>query len=328
LHHFSERSFKRLAVKPCQPFSFVWHCRRASRPDKIFEFSRNANPSRDTICLGFVVPGFSTELGFAFRVLISIPELFMKRLCLALLLLLGYSFSLIAQTSPTATSAQTGAATEKPETFEANTILLADLATTVDASKARPGDVVKATLRGDTWGPTQKLLLGGSTLIGHVVEAHGRTRENPESKLALCFDKAVSKDGSERQLNLTVYNLVVIEPVMRPIAKDDGLSSLNDSMARAAGPVSSGAPNGRYPDRATSQPAVQEPIWSRQRTPSSSRGPSSISHSGIPGVELASMSLASQSFSIFTSTHHDVKLKKHMLIYLQVVPAESSGSQR
>ena len=258
----------------------------------------------------------------------------MKRLCLALLLLLGYSFSLIAQTSPAATSAQAGAATDKPETFEANTTLLADLVTTVDAGKAKPGDIVKAILRGDTWGPTKKLLPGGSTLFGHVVEAHGRTKENPESKLALCFDKAVSKDGSEVPLNLTLSNLEVIEPVMRPIARDDGLASLNDSMARATGPVSNGGgtlapPSGRYnPDQVTSQPAVHEPIGTGRSTPSSSRGPSSIRHSGIPGVELTSTPLASQSFSVFTSTHHDVKLKKHMLLYLQAVPAEGSGSQQ
>jgi len=259
---------------------------------------------------------------FAFGVLIiiiAILELFMKRLCLALLLLPGYGIFLTAQTSPAAASAQVGAATDRPETFAANTTLLAELITPVDAGKAKPGDIVKARLRGDTWGPTKKLLSGGSTLTGHVVEAHARSRENPESKLTLCFDKAVNKDGGEVPLNLTVSNLEMVQPVFTSVPKDDGLSSLNNSMARATGPVSNGslAPNGRYPDQVPSHSTIQEPIWSK--------GPAATSysrHSGIPDVELSSTSLASQSISALTSTRHDVKLKKHMLIYLQVVPAE------
>jgi len=44
--------------------------------------------------------------------------------------------------------------------------------------------------------------------------------------------------------------------------------------------------------------------------------------SGLPDVELASAPREAQRFIVLTSTQHDVKLKRHLLVYLRVAPAE------
>ena len=46
-----------------------------------------------------------------------------------------------------------------------------------------------------------KVILPQKTIVvGHVVEAQPRTKDNPESKLTIAFDKAVLKDGSDLPL--------------------------------------------------------------------------------------------------------------------------------
>jgi hypothetical protein len=158
-----------------------------------------------------------------------------------------------------------GAATE-PLTLEPDTVLLAELQTAVDAGDAQPGDAITARVIGHTWRPTKGLLPAGSTLSGRVVEVRARGPQAPESKLAICFDRAVLRDGSTVPLNLIVSNFA--EP---------------------------------RPTRALASPA---------------------SPSGIPEVELASPPREAQRFIVLTSTQHDVKLKRHLLVYLRVAPAE------
>src|SRR5262249_31784756 len=108
----------------------------------------------------------------------------MREAYLAPLWMLGYGDS-----SEGAKRSQQPAATE-PLTLEPDTVLLAELQTAVDASDAKPGDAITARVIGHTWRPTKGLLPAGSTLSGRVVEVRTRTQQDPESRLAICFDQA------------------------------------------------------------------------------------------------------------------------------------------
>jgi hypothetical protein len=194
-----------------------------------------------------------------------LEKVVMREAYLAPLWMLGYGDS-----PPESKSKQPGAVAE-PLTLEPDTVLLAELQTSVDASDAKPGDPITARVIGHTWRPTKGLLPAGSALSGRVMEVRARSQQDPESRLAICFDQAVLKDGSTVPLNLVVSNFAEPRPAVC-----------------AAVDSTSGA-------------------------------------SGLRDVELASAPREAQHFIVLTSTQHDVKLKRHLLVYLRVAPTEKEA---
>jgi hypothetical protein len=240
----------------------------------------------------------------------------MRKIFLGLLVLGSGSF-IFAQGGSTFSAPQ-------QESMEQGTLLMAELSGSVDAAKAKTGDLITAKVRDKA----QDLLPAGATLIGHVIEAHGRSKEDPQSKLSISFDKARLKDGTEKPLNLLVEFFQAPTPppmAVRP-SGDDQLASLNSSMSRAAGPTTDSiggrtSPPAAAPDRNTGYNAspVQSPLWNQR-----SRMPEGMAPSGLPDVALAPVKKSSQSFTVLTSSRREVKLPKHVLLYLMVV---SDGSQ-
>lgn len=229
-------------------------------------------------------------------------------------LILGSSLLALAQS----TSPATNPTQSQKEAFEPDTVLMVELNSSLDARQAKPGQSITGTLRGDIWGKTTILLPTGSELIGHVVEAHGHTKESPESKLSVCFDKAHLKDGTEMSLNLVIRDLQIPLEVYPIGTGGDGLGSLNASMGRAgAAPVSPSGPMGNRP----SVSAMNIPPFYTQ--PATIRG----GPSGIPDVDLVSTKQQSGSFSVLTSTRHEIKLKKHYLVFLVPVLPEDQPTK-
>jgi hypothetical protein len=241
-----------------------------------------------------------------------------------LFLILGSSLLISAQSGSSATSPSQS----QKETFEPDTVFMVELNSSLDAAQTKPGQIITGTLHGDIWGKTIMLLPTGSKLIGHVVEAHGRSKETPESRLSVCFDKAHLKDGTEMSLNLIIRDLQVPPDVYVIRTGDDGLASLNASMSRAAGPTTDGHSTS-YPSSSSgpissnghlgtgsSAPANRNipPSYKQPMTINGAGGPS-----GLPDVDLVSTKQEPASFSLLTSTRREVKLKKHYIVFL--VPA-------
>src|SRR5205807_5779799 len=67
----------------------------------------------------------------------------------------------------------------------------------VDSGRSKPGDPVSArtTQNARTEGGTS--IPKGSTLMGHVSDAHAAAEGQPGSSMGIVFDKAVTRDGHE-----------------------------------------------------------------------------------------------------------------------------------
>jgi hypothetical protein len=101
-------------------------------------------------------------------------------------------------TSSTAapTQAQTGV-----QKIDPGTLIQVEMNSGIDVKKAHAGDIFRTRL----WEAVRsgdKIILPQKTIVvGHVVEARPRTKDNPESRLTIAFDKTVLKDGSEVPLH-------------------------------------------------------------------------------------------------------------------------------
>lgn len=93
-------------------------------------------------------------------------------------------------------AAQTAGATDAPA-LEDGSILYAELSKTVDAKKAKAGDPVSAVLLADVLSHGKIVARRDSKLVGHVTEAQPHSKDNPESRLGIVFDKVILKGGQE-----------------------------------------------------------------------------------------------------------------------------------
>jgi len=97
--------------------------------------------------------------------------------------------------------------------LETGSILYAELTKTVDAKKAKVGDPVSAVLVADVLSHGKIVVRHDSKLLGHVTEVQVHTKEAPESRLGIVFDKAITKAGDVPFQSL----LLAIRPGERPV---------------------------------------------------------------------------------------------------------------
>jgi hypothetical protein len=99
------------------------------------------------------------------------------------------------------TSASTAAQTSPQIKIGSGILIQVEMNSDVDAKKAHAGDIFRTSLWEAVRSGDKIILPQKTTVIGHVVDARPRTKDNPESRLTIAFDKAVLKDGSELPLH-------------------------------------------------------------------------------------------------------------------------------
>lgn len=188
---------------------------------------------------------------------------------------------------------------QPPVHLENGSILYAELAKTVDAKKAKVGDPVSAVLVADVLAHGKIVLRHDSKLLGHVTEVQIHTKEAPESRLGIVFDKAVTKGGEVPFQSL----LLAIRPGEHPVVEIPTAPSPSNS----GGPVPS--PQGyNVPHRAN--PSLNDPIRPRDRV---------VATNGLSDIEGLSLSSSDNGGSqTVVSTKRTVKLESGIKIELRV----------
>jgi hypothetical protein len=133
-------------------------------------------------------------------------------------------FSAYSQ-QPTASTAQT----PTPAKISPGTLIQAEMSNDVDAKKAHAGDIFRARVWGEVRSGDKIILPQKTVLVGHVLDAQPHTKDNPESKLTIAFDKAVLKDGSELPLR-GIVERVQLSPMAVAVATDANARSYNPGL--------------------------------------------------------------------------------------------------
>jgi hypothetical protein len=132
-----------------------------------------------------------------------------------------------------ATPAQT------PVRLENGSILFAELTKTVDAKKAKIGDPVNAVLVADVLAHGKIVARHDAKLLGHVTEAQVHSKETPESRLGIAFDKVITKDGEEPFES----KLIAIRPAEHPVVEIPNAPSPMNNSAQRRYPSAPGTDN-------------------------------------------------------------------------------------
>jgi len=226
----------------------------------------------------------------------------------------------LAQTSTSEQSSATRSA-ENQVRFTPGSELRAVLDKTVDAKKAKEGDVVHAKTLDEIKSGTQVIAPRGSRVIGHVVAATPHGKDTP-SRLEIAFDKLELENGSEVPLQATIQALS--NPLNNMSAGYDNagppMGGGNSPMGGGNSPVGGGARTGGMQP---SQPAGAPNAGnmgnaggaSSQNAPS---GGISSNAQGVQGISGVSLSPGPAHDSMLTSEKHNVKLEGGTQMVLRV----------
>ena len=190
--------------------------------------------------------------------------------------------------------------------LETGSILYAELTKAVDAKKAKPGDPVTAVLVSDVLAHGKVVLRHDSKLLGHVTEAQIHSKDTPESRLGIVFDKVVTKEGEVPFES----KLLAIRPAERPVFDvPQGPSPMSNS---AQAPMQGGYPSpqgaGSNAPRRTN-PSLGDKMKSRDRE---------IAPTGPTDIDGLSLSSGANGAQTIVSMQRTVKLDSGVKVELRV----------
>jgi hypothetical protein len=141
----------------------------------------------------------------------------------------------------TSTSASSSASTNSGSAnagLSSGTTFNTSLTKPVDAKKAKAGDKVEAKTTEAVKAGKKTVLPKGTKLVGHVTQASARAKGDAESSLAIAFDRAILKDGTEVPLNVGIQALATSETMVSGSEAD--ADSFGTAGAGAAGTARGG----------------------------------------------------------------------------------------
>lgn len=228
---------------------------------------------------------------------------------MAVLALMAWVAPAGAQTDPAknpispATALQAAPA---PLRLENGSILYAELSKTVDARKAKVGDPVAAVLVADVLAHGKIVVRHDSKLVGHVTEVRPHSKETPESRLGIVFDKVILKSGEVPFQS----QLLAIRPAEHPAF----------DVPKAPSPMSNSSTepmqNQHYPSpqRPNLRPRINRPLGDAMKSPD--REMTKTGPTDIDGLSLSSP--ANGGAQSIVSTQRTVKLESGVRIELRV----------
>ena len=151
--------------------------------------------------------------------------------------------------SPTVANSRKASAPQAAEeagSLPSGAALFAELDSALDSKKAKTGDPVTARTTRDVKYNGKVILSRNTKLLGHVTQASARSKGDPDSTLAIQFDKAVPKKGPEVLLKLMVRAIAAPERYTPSSGSDQNMVNLGTQTSPMGSPRSTmpgSAPN-------------------------------------------------------------------------------------
>lgn len=232
-----------------------------------------------------------------------------------------------AQPSTPGTSPRAGAA--QPTRIAPGSVIPVQLTKTVDAKKAKNGDQVLAKVTMDMKTQSGDVLVPKDTkVIGHVTEAQARSKEQKESQLAIAFDHAVTKDGMDMQLPMSIQAVIGQQQNQADQSGGAPAEGGGGGGAPSAGSAPSGGSGGRSGSGMNgssgastgSPPATPSAGSGQTANAGSSRPPINAQTQGVIGISNLTLSPAANAAqgSVMTSEKNNVKLESGTMLLLKV----------
>jgi len=123
------------------------------------------------------------------------------------------------------------------------TTIVAELTNSVNAKNAKVGDRIECMVNQDLLYQGKVIIPRNAKVIGHVTEAEGSTKEHPESRLGLTFEKILLKDKKELLFQWPAIVVALAPPITRTVRTNTKVGDMPLQMEKG-GQASPGSPGG------------------------------------------------------------------------------------
>jgi hypothetical protein len=202
----------------------------------------------------------------------------------------------------------------QPLLLDNGTVMYLELSKSLDAKKAKPGDQVRASLLADVLSHGKIVLRQDAKLIGHITEAQPFSKDKPESRLGIVFDKVLRKGGQEMAFNSV---LLAIRPAPRL-----QVDSVSAPAPPGTNPANTAPTERHYPVPRTPGP----PTPPSDRDPSSRKDRAALRNGGsgpdIQPTDIEGLSLQPSTDGanpVVVSFKNNVKLESGVRLELRVI---------
>ena len=224
------------------------------------------------------------------------------------------------ETASPAAAPQTGA----PNQIAAGTVIPAELSKSVDAKKSKQGDKVEAKVTMDMLSHGQIVIPRNTKVIGHVANTKPRTKDSPDSKVEIAFDRLLMKDGREIPFQAAIQAISRPQQMVPSSGGNDPMSESPGSMPAPGGPASGGgnmgSPGGRsnYPQSSGPTYGGSRNGQADQSVPGSTVGALSPNSQGVVGMSGLSLSSSAEGSTI-SSEKDNVHLDSGTQLILRAI---------
>jgi hypothetical protein len=199
----------------------------------------------------------------------------------------------------------------------------------VDARRNKEGDEVHAKVTKDVLADGEVVVPKNSKLLGRVTRAQARGRGQAESALAVVFDRAVLKDGTEIPMNVVIQAIAAAqtqaalhdEPMMTGSAAGAGQASGRSNSGGLVGGVTStaGATVGAVGQTAGAAVGTTGQAASTATGPAANLALDSNTRGviGIRGLTLNAEASNSTQGSVITSSSRNIRLESGTRLLLR-----------
>lgn len=185
-----------------------------------------------------------------------------------------------------------------------------ELSKTLDAKKAKAGDKIEARIPADILSHGKIVIPRTAKIIGHVTEAKAHSKESPESRVGVAFDRLLMKDGHEMPLQATVQAISRPLQLVQPDSHMDEGAGMPSGTAAAAG--AGGTMATRSPERVASVP-----MDASGTEPASTVAPLAANSQGVVGMKGLALNSSGQN-SVVSSQTGNVHLESGTQMILRV----------
>ncbi len=207
----------------------------------------------------------------------------------------------------------------------------AELNSSIDSKKAKPGDAVIAHTTEVVKSADDRIILPkGTKVVGHIVQASARSKGDSDSAVTIGFDKAILKGGEDVPLSVTIRALA--GPAANAFAGGYGSEPMSGPSSPSSYPSSSGNNSGmsgtrQTPDGRRNSPTGTSTEATSSEGTNSSRelAPNSRGVIGLNGLSLSLGGAENAPVAVISSTGKNVHLDGGTRLLL-VIEAPASGA--
>ena len=212
-----------------------------------------------------------------------------------------------AQTPP-ATASQPAAGSDAAFRPGAGTVIVAELNRSLDAGKLKVNDRVECGLIQDLLYKGKVIIPKDARVVGHVTEVVASTKEQPQSRLGLVFDKVVLRDKKELPFQYPAAVVALGPPIIWSQVATTRMQDMPVQMEK--GVDTGGAAVGAL---------VANPNLAGANMRSTGRGALSAGNRGVIGIKGLALETKSSEESVIVSVKGDVKLTMETQMVIRVI---------